>query len=87
MTHLDFLSSKHLESLENINYGFLPLDGEGTPIFHVVVTMAGHLSTRGKSTGLDPGDGVPASALATQRFLGKFLNWRLGFILLKVGEI
>lgn len=37
----------------------------------MVVTMAGHLSSLGKSTGPEPGNGVPASALAYTVVLGQ----------------
>lgn len=53
----------------------------------MVVTMAGHLSSLGKSTGPEPAMGCQLQLLPIQRFLGKCLNRSLGFLMLKMGEI
>ena len=73
-----FLSSGPRESLESINYA--------ASLWMEVVTMAGPLSSAGKSPGWEPGDGVPASALMMQPFIGKCFNWSLGRLMLKMGE-
>lgn len=52
----------------------------------VVVNMAGHLSSLGKSNGPEPATGCQLQLLPIQRFLGKCPNQSLGFLMLQFGE-